>query len=68
MGFPYNFAVALAPAIYGYTHYNVYYNFDTMLPEDTDSIVANTKLSEEFNMNSTHMLLVDSDMKSKDVK
>ena len=38
-----------------------------MLPEDTDSIVANTKLSEEFNMNSTHMLLVDSDMKSKDV-
>ena len=61
------FAVALAPAIYGYTHYNVYYNFDTMLPEDTDSIVANTKLSEEFNMNSTHMLLVDSDMKSKDV-
>ncbi|WP_337484357.1 MMPL family transporter [Porcipelethomonas sp.] len=61
------FAVTLAPAIYGYTHYNVYYNFDTMLPEDTDSIVANTKLSEEFNMNSTHMLLVDSDMKSKDV-
>lgn len=61
------FAVALAPAIYGYTHFNVYYNFDTMLPEDTDSIVANTKLSEEFNMNSTHMLLVNSDMKSKDV-
>lgn len=61
------FAAALAPAIYGYTHYGVYYNFDTMLPEDTDSVVANTKLSEEFNMNSTHMLLVDSDMKSKDV-
>lgn len=31
-----------------------------------DSIVANTKLSEEYNMNCTHMLLVDSDMKSKD--
>lgn len=61
------FAVALVPAIYGYTHYDVYYNFDTMLPDDTDSVVANTKLSEEFDMNSTHMLLVDSDMKSKDI-
>lgn len=61
------FAVALAPAIYGYTHYDVYYNFDTMLPEDSESVIANTKLAEEFNMNSTHMLLVDSEMPSKDV-
>ncbi|MGN1480910.1 efflux RND transporter permease subunit [Porcipelethomonas sp.] len=61
------FAVALAPAIYGYTHYDVYYNFDTMLPDDSESVIANTKLSEEFNMNSTHMLLVDADMSSKDV-
>lgn len=61
------FVLALAPAIYGYTHYDVYYNFDTMLPEDTASVVANSKLSEEYNMNSTHMLLVDSDMASKEV-
>lgn len=61
------FVVALGPAIYGYTHYDVYYNFDTMLPSDSASVVANSKLSEEFNMNSTHMLLVDSKMDSKDV-
>ncbi len=61
------FAIALAPAIYGYTHYKVYYNFDTMLPDDMDSVVANTKLSEEFNMNSTHILLADANMSSKEV-
>lgn len=60
------FLVLLVPALYGYTHYNVYYNLDSTLPENLDSIVANTKLSEEYNMNCTHMLLVDSDMKSKD--
>ncbi len=61
------FAILIAPAIYGYTHYNVYYNFDTMLPEDSASVIANSKLSEEFDMNSTHMLLVDADLPSKDV-
>ncbi len=60
------FLVLLVPALYGYTHYDVYYNLDSTLPEYLDSIVANTKLSEEYNMNCTHMLLVDSDMKSKD--
>lgn len=61
------FAVALAPAIYGYTHYDIYYNLDATLPEDLDSVVANTKLSEEFNMNSTHMLLASADMEPKKV-
>ena len=61
------FAILIAPAIYGYTHYNVYYNFDTMLPVDSASVIANSKLSEEFDMNSTHMLLVDADLPSKDV-
>lgn len=61
------FVVILIPAYYGYTHYDVYYNLDQTLPDDLDSVVANTKLSEEFNMNSTHMLLTKSDMKAKDV-
>ena len=61
------FCVVLFPAIYGYTHYDVYYNLDSTLPEDLDSVVANSKLSEEFNMNSTHMLLVDSKLSAKDV-
>lgn len=61
------FVVLLIPAIYGYTHYGVYYNLDSTLPKDLDSIVANSKLTDEFNMSSTHMLLADSKMKSKDV-
>lgn len=61
------FLVILIPATYGYMNTQVYYNLDETLPKDLDSIVANSKLSEEFNMNSTHMLLVNSDMPSKDV-
>ncbi|MGN0602096.1 MAG: RND family transporter [Oscillospiraceae bacterium] len=61
------FVVVLIPAFYGYTHYDVYYNLDKTLPEDLDSIVANTKLAEEYDMESTHMLLTGSDMQAKDV-
>ncbi len=63
-----SFVILIIPAVYGYTHYDVYYNFDTMLPEDTASIVANSKLEEEYNMNSTHMLLIDANMKAKDTE
>lgn len=59
--------VVLCPAIYGYTHYNVYYNLDSTLPADLDSVIANTKLSEEYGMNSTHMLLVDASLDAKTV-
>lgn len=59
------FIVLLFPAIYGYTHYDVYYNLDSTLPQELPSIVANSKLSEEYGMNSTHMLLVNADMDSK---
>ncbi|MBQ9376091.1 MAG: MMPL family transporter [Ruminococcus sp.] len=60
------FLVLLIPALYGYTHYDIYYKLDSTLPKYLDSIVANDKLSEEYNMNCTHMLLVDADMKPKD--
>ena len=61
------FLALIAPAIYGYTHTSVYYNLDETLPKDLDSIIANTKLKDEFDMNSTHMLLVDSSLSSKEV-
>ncbi|MGN0622615.1 MAG: RND family transporter [Oscillospiraceae bacterium] len=59
------FLVMLFPAVYGNSNYDIYYNLDSTLPRDLESVVANSKLAEEFNMNSTHMLLVDSDMGSK---
>lgn len=62
------FVVLMFPAIYGYTHYDVYYNLDSTLPKDLPSIVANSKLADEYNMNSTHMLLVKSDMDSKSMR
>ena len=61
------FVVILIPALYGYTHYDVYYNLDKTLPDDLSSVVANTKLSEEYSMESTHMLLADANMSSKDI-
>lgn len=61
------FLVILFPALYGYTHYDVYYNLDSTLPKELPSIVANTKLAEEYHMNSTHMLLADSEMDAKQV-
>lgn len=60
------FLIILVPAVYGYTHTDVYYNLDETLPKDLDSIVANSKLQEKFNMNSTHMVLIKSDISSKD--
>ncbi len=58
-------AVLLVPAVYGYKNYDVYYNLDSTLPAELDSVIANTKLSEEYNMNSTHLLLTDADMDAK---
>lgn len=61
------FVLLLVPAYYGYKNTDVYYNLDTSLPEYLDSIVANNKLQEKFNMNSTHMLLLDSNLSTRDV-
>lgn len=57
--------VLLIPAFHGYNNYNVYYKLDSTLPKDLESVVANTKLADEYNMNSTHILLVDSKMPAK---
>ena len=56
----------LIPAFFGYKHFDVYYNLDSTLPATFDSVIANTKLTEEYGMNSTHMLLVDASMNPKD--
>ena len=57
--------VLIIPAVYGYTHYNVYYKLDSTLPKELASVTANMKLEEKYNMNSTHILLVDSNMDAK---
>ena len=64
------FAILLFPAYYGYSKTNdeVYYDLGECLPKDIDYVIANTKLREDFDLATTHMLLVDADTPSKDVR
>lgn len=62
------FVILLFPAIYGNNHTGVYYNLDESLPKDLPSVIANTKLKEDYNMNTTHMILMDSSVAGSDVK
>jgi hypothetical protein len=61
------FVIILIPAIYGYTHTDVYYDLAGTLPKNLPSIVANEKLDENFDMNATHIYMIDSSMSTKDV-
>lgn len=60
------FLLILGPAIYGYTHTEVYYDLAGTLPKDLKSIQAKDKLEDKYEMNSTHMVLADSSLPSKD--
>ena len=60
------FLILLFPAIYGNNYTQVYYNLDETLPKDLPSIIANEKLKEDYEMNTTHMILVDSSVSSAD--
>lgn len=62
------FLLLLFPAFYGYKNAQVYYNLDETLPKTLPSIMANEKLESEFDMNATHMLLVNAGLPAKDVK
>ena len=61
------FLVLLFPAIYGNSHTSVYYNLDASLPKNLPSVIANEKLKEDYDMNTTHMILVDGSVPSSDV-
>jgi hypothetical protein len=63
------FALLITPALYGYNQTNneVYYDFAQSLPDDMDNIIANTKLKEDFGVGTTHMVLLDANLSSKDV-
>lgn len=60
------FLLVLGPAVYGYTHTGVYYDLAGTLPKELASIQAKDKLEENYAMNSTHMVLADSSLSSKD--
>ena len=63
------FVALVPPAYYGYSKTNdeVYYDMGECLPEDIEYVIANSKLRDEFDIASTHMLLVDADTPRKDI-
>ena len=61
------FAILIVPAYIGQANNKVYYNLDSSLPKDLPCIVAGEKLEQNFNMASTHMILLDSKLDSKQV-
>lgn len=62
------FAVILFPALYGYRNTDVYYNLDSSLPKSLKSVIANDKLSEEYDMNTSYMLLIKKGISDKEIR
>ena len=61
------FLLLLIPAYYAQSHTAMYYNLDQSLPQDLPSIVATNKLKDDFNMASTHFILVDDSLPASDL-
>lgn len=53
------FAILLIPAIILSANVKKYYNITSTLPDDLDSVVALDTLKEEFNMRTTHFVIVN---------
>ncbi len=62
------FLIILGPALYGYTHNEVYYDLAGTLPKDLESVMANSRLEEDFGMGAAHMILADSNLSGKESK
>ena len=64
------FVAVAIPAYYGYsnTQKEVYYDMGACLPQDIEVVKADKKLSETFNVASTHMLLTDSKLPEEETR
>ena len=64
------FAILVPVFFYGYrkTSKEVYYDMGECLPKEMDYVIANSKLRSEFNIASTHMILLDKDTPSDDIR
>ena len=61
------FLALFIPAVYGSTHTDLYYNLDRSLPQDLESIVALNKMKKDYNMASTHFIVVKDDLSKNSV-
>ena len=64
------FVIAVIPAVMGYqkTNDEVYYDLGECLPKDMEVVIANSKLKDDFDIASTHMLLVNRSVSATDVR
>ena len=67
------FVLMILPAVYGYQHAAISYDFSAMfrgpngIPEEKAPVLkANEKLEEDFGIGCTHMIIADSGMSQKD--
>ena len=68
------FGLLLAPALYGYAHTNTSYDLTTMVVGDGKDIdkemvpiyTANKKLSKDFGINTSYIIIADANMSAKD--
>lgn len=61
------FLVLFLPSIYAENHATVYYKLDESLPQDIPSIVANKKLKNDFDMATSHFIMLSDDIVSTDM-
>ena len=61
------FLILFIPAIIGAKNTKNYYNLDRSLPKDLDSIVALNKMKEDYDMASTHFIVVKDDLSKKEI-
>lgn len=61
------FVLIFIPAIYGSVNTKLYYNLDRSLPQDLDSIVALNKMKKDYDMASTHFIVVKDDLSNSDL-
>lgn len=61
------FVVLFIPSYVMQSNVNVYYSMDRMLPDDIGCIAALNKMKEEFNMATSHFIIVDDSLDASDL-
>ena len=61
------FLLLFLPSMYAENHAAVYYKLDESLPQDIPSIVANKKLKNDFDMATSHFIMLSDDIVSTDM-
>lgn len=61
------FVILFIPSYIMQSNVNVYYSMDRMLPDDIGCIAALNKMKDEFNMATSHFIIVDDSLDASDL-